>query len=156
MQTFTTCNFLPTLIGDQLVLYYGYAHRSIKWWKRVFFHLIDLALVNSHILYNACTGNKLTQLDFCIAVARDLLDGYTRSTRRHHGSDPQLPLRLTERSFPEPVPNNGRPDCKVCSDRKAGQRHQTSFRCKLCKTPLCLYPCFEKYHTLLHYKVKYN
>ena len=39
--------------ADQLVLNYGYAHRAMKWWKRVFFYKIDLAMVNAHILYNA-------------------------------------------------------------------------------------------------------
>ena len=28
--------------SDQLVLYYGYSHRSQKWWKRVSFRLLDL------------------------------------------------------------------------------------------------------------------
>ncbi len=37
-------------MSDQFVLYYGYAHRNNKWWKRVFFHLLDLCIVNAHIL----------------------------------------------------------------------------------------------------------
>ena len=48
-----------------------------------------------------------------------------------------------------------RPDCRVCSDRKAGERHQTKYRCKGCKTPLCPYPCMERFHTLKNYKIKY-
>ena len=56
--------------GDQLVLYYGFSHRSIKWWKRVFFHMLDLALVNSSILYKAVTSSKITQLQFRLAVAK--------------------------------------------------------------------------------------
>ena len=47
-----------------MVLYYGFAHRSIKWWKRVFFHLLDMAIVNAHILYNASSEAKMTQLEF--------------------------------------------------------------------------------------------
>ena len=39
--------------SDQLVMYYGYAHRQTKWWKRVLFHLVDLSLVNASILYNS-------------------------------------------------------------------------------------------------------
>ena len=44
--------------SDQQVLYYGFAHRSVKWWKRVFYHLVDLCLVNALILHNSVTGNK--------------------------------------------------------------------------------------------------
>ena len=36
---------------DQLTSYYGFSHRSKKWWKRGFFHLIEMAIVNAHILY---------------------------------------------------------------------------------------------------------
>ena len=47
---------------DQSDLYYGHSHRTVKWWKRVFFHLIHLTLVNAHILYNE-VANKLTHTD---------------------------------------------------------------------------------------------
>ena len=143
------------MLGDQLVIYYGFSHRSVKWWKRCFFHLLDLSLVNSHILYKAVTSSRITQLDFRLSVAKSLLEGLERPRQRHHEPSPQLPVRLTERAFPEPIPGGKRADCKVCSVRVAGQRHQTAYRCKLCHTPLCMYPCFERYHTLKAYKVKY-
>ena len=151
------CTYIDTchqyfVSADQMVLYYGFAHRSVKWWKRVFFHFIDMAIVNAHILYNASSDTKLTQLEFRRAVAEGLLSGYELAKVRHRAQDSNLPLRLKERAFPEPIPGNGRPDCHVCSDRVGGRRHQTQYRCKLCKTPLCLYSCFEKYHTLVNYK----
>ena len=37
--------------GDQLLSYYGFNHRTIKWWKIAFFHLVDVTIVNSYILY---------------------------------------------------------------------------------------------------------
>ena len=88
--------------ADQLVLYYGYAHRSVNWWKRIFFHMVDLALVNAHILHTATQETKLTQLDFRVAVAEGLLHRHERISQKHYTA-PQmsLPLRLTERPFPE-------------------------------------------------------
>ena len=142
-------------VGDQMIMYYGFSHRSVKWWKRVFFHLLDVALVNGYILYKAATESKKTQLQFRLSVAMSLIEGLQRPRHRHHSGAPELPLRLTERAFPEPIPDEKRADCKVCSVRGAGQRHQTRYRCKLCHTPLCLYPCFERYHTLKDYKIKY-
>ena len=35
--------------SDQILLYYGFAHRSTKWWKWAFYHLVDLTLVNAQI-----------------------------------------------------------------------------------------------------------
>ncbi len=37
--------------SDQLLSYYGFSHRTVKWWRRVFFHLFDMAIVNAYILY---------------------------------------------------------------------------------------------------------
>ena len=138
---------ISLMLGDQLVLYYGFFHRSVKWWNRCFFHLLDLSLVNSHILYKAATSSRMTQLDFRLSIAKSLLEGLECPCQHHHEPSPQLPVRLTERAFPEPIPGGKRADCKVCSVRAAGQRLQTLYRCKLCHTPLCMYPCFERYHT---------
>ena len=44
--------------GDQLLSYYGFAHRTRKWWRRVFFFLLDTAVVNSYILYTEEHPNK--------------------------------------------------------------------------------------------------
>ena len=114
----------------------------------MFFYLLDLAVVNSHLLFRSVTGSRMSQLDFRLAGAKSLTEGRSAGSR-------ELPVRLTERSFPESVPEGKRPDCVVCSNRGVGQRHQTECRCKVYHTPLCLYPCFERYHTLKDYKVKY-
>ena len=140
-----------------MVLYYGFSHRSGKWWKRVFFHLLDLSLVNAHLLYVESGQKKLSQLQFRQEVSKSLLDGYARQQARKIPRAPDTPLRLTEtRPFLEPTPTGTRPDCRVCSNRGKRERHQTAYRCKGCKAPLCPYPCMERYHTLKDYKMKYN
>jgi hypothetical protein len=37
--------------SDQMLYFYSFL-RKTKWWKKHFFHLFDLAMVNSHILHN--------------------------------------------------------------------------------------------------------
>ena len=82
-------------ISDQLVRYYGYPHRlhnnniiinnhnnfnlhrSIKWWKRLFYHLLDLSIVNANILYNEVSIKQMTQLDFRVAIISSLLKNHT-------------------------------------------------------------------------------
>ena len=36
---------------DQLISYYSFLHKSIKWWRKVFFWILEVAAVNSYILY---------------------------------------------------------------------------------------------------------
>ena len=38
--------------SDQLLQYYSFRRKTVKWWKKVFFHLYNLAFVNSQKLYN--------------------------------------------------------------------------------------------------------
>ena len=35
--------------SDQLLSYYGFSHRTVKWWRRAMFHLLDMAVVNAYI-----------------------------------------------------------------------------------------------------------
>ena len=37
-------------LNDQMMNYYPFERKSIKWWKKTFFHIFRIALVNSHIL----------------------------------------------------------------------------------------------------------
>ena len=44
--------------SDQLLSYYGFSHRTVKWWRRAFFHLLDLSVVNAYILYRQSQPGK--------------------------------------------------------------------------------------------------
>ena len=37
--------------SDQFLSCYTFHHRTVKWWKRAAFHLINLACVNASIIY---------------------------------------------------------------------------------------------------------
>ena len=139
--------------GDQLVTYYGFSHRTTKWYKRVFLHLFEVSLVNAYILY--CTllppKQRLSHLDFRISVASYLLRTFASPSTRHVHPTDDNPLRLTGRHFLGQYEKGCR-DCKVCSTRKLGKRKQTKFYCKQCNLAMCPCPCFEHYHTLVNYK----
>ena len=36
---------------DQFINYYAIGRKSMKWWRKVFFRLVELAIVNSTVLY---------------------------------------------------------------------------------------------------------
>ena len=49
-------------------------HRcTIKWMKELFFHLLDLAILNSYILRSSCGGKKISHTDFRFTLVRNLL-----------------------------------------------------------------------------------
>ena len=43
---------------DQLCCYYLFDHRTWKWWRRLFFHLFNTAIVNAYILYTESTQSS--------------------------------------------------------------------------------------------------
>ena len=147
--------------GDQLASYYGFYHRSMKWWRRAFFHLIDVAIVNAYILYclqKEKEGSKiLSHKQFRVELTQELLleaglkpEEFNFPAETSHQE--LTIIRLTERHFittniEQP---NGRPkqrDCVVCSERKGKGRKTTTYMCKQCTLPMCVVPCFELYHT---------
>jgi hypothetical protein len=36
----------------QILPYYSFERKTIKWWKKLFFHLFNLVVVSAHILHN--------------------------------------------------------------------------------------------------------
>ena len=144
--------------GDQLLSYYGFPHRTVKWWRRAFFFLFDAAIVNSYIMY--CITKKgqrhLSHEQFRIALAKELLSSALHSpSQAAHGPrhQPLQPLaRLSERHFPAHIEKSAsghqlQKNCAVCSNKKGRGRKTTTYKCKQCDLPMCIVPCFELHHT---------
>ena len=146
--------------SDQLLPYYGFSHRTVKWWRRALFHLIDLAVVNSYIMYSEMhhTSRRLTHEQFRIELAKglllsaavDLTDDMPRTSGLAARSLPPA-ARLTERHFPTRLADSEshkrQSNCIVCSGKKGRGRKTTTYMCKQCHLPMCVVPCFELYHT---------
>ena len=64
--------------NDKLLVYFAAGRKTIKWWKRVFWRLIDIALVDCHLLYKLKPGNesvsqKQFRLELCHSLVQPLL-----------------------------------------------------------------------------------
>jgi maltodextrin utilization protein YvdJ len=56
-----------------MLSYYTFARKTVKWWKKLFFHLFDLAAVNAHILHNKSSKKKMSLQIFYDKVTEGLL-----------------------------------------------------------------------------------
>lgn len=127
--------------------------KTVKWYKKVFFHLIDMSLLNAQSVYKMKTGKNVSIADFQLLLVREILEKYhidppRPSTKRT--ADQDSPLRLIGRHFMSHLKkdtNNkqSRKRCVVCSKKKI--RRETTYVCEPCDVPLCAIPCFEYYHT---------
>lgn len=147
--------------ADMLLALYRTHLKSRKWYKRIIFHLLDLCIVNSWLLYRASREDCQMQLAFFkLSVAKGLIFSH---------KPPQTPLPLYNRN------QNivSQPDRSVSDDVKydrfdhfpkkmtvafaqrckfAGCKRKTKFMCRKCSVYLCVDSkdgdenCFFLYH----------
>ncbi|KAK9680994.1 DDE Tnp 1-like zinc-ribbon [Popillia japonica] len=134
--------------------------RGKKYYKKIFFHLLDLAVFNSFVLYQK-NGGRMSNLDYRTELVEQMIRKYHSSTiPKKRGRPNQIgALRLTERHFPDFVPSTEKKSvryrrCAVCSQKRVrGKkiRKETRYWCSECKVALCVVSCFKRYHTKLDF-----
>ena len=165
--------------NDQLLKYSHFSKRTIKWWKKVFFRMLNVCMVNSFILWKEYmkkkgVASKNSQTEFRIDVITKLVGDALVNANEVNNSFTGEFDRLTGRHFMKriPVPPDSKSGkvfrtCKVCSiaerefdhRRKLPKRkrtgHETRYECSSCNVALCVDICFELFHTQKNYIDKY-
>ena len=110
---------------DQLVSYYSFPHKSLKWWRKVFFWLVEVAVVNSYVIYKEQKLKHNERPITHLAYQRSLIDMLTkpvRSTLRCQVGPRVPPTEKRLQDKPHFLKKDEkRTECIVCSDRKEGQ-----------------------------------
>lgn len=136
---------------DQRMSYHQFARKSVRWWRKVFFWMMEVAVVNAYILYTQHTNDrrkmahKQFRRELVLALCQPQRDN---TTQRHLSIRDHTLERLRGQHFPET--GSARRGCRVCSSRKpGGVRHLTTAFCSTCSDNphLCIGDCFRKYHT---------
>lgn len=131
--------------------------RGKKYYKKIFFHLLDFALWNSFILYQK-TGGRKSALDYRMDLVKQMLEKYLEGPVKVTGRPSIIPppMRLSARHFPDFIPPTERKanptrQCVICcrkrDERGKRVRKETRYQCPDCDVPLCVVPCFKTYHT---------
>jgi Transposase IS4 len=145
--------------ANQMAASYNFARKSLKWWRKMFFWSLELAVINSYILFNITQERtqmpKASHLDYRRALITQLV-GTVRHTAKRRGrpSTSDRAERLDAKTHFLGLAEKQR-DCAVCSNRKVkGGRHLSLYFCKTCTAKPALHPvdCFEAYHSREDYK----
>lgn len=143
---------------DHYISSYPFIRKSIKWWRKIFFWLVETAIVNAFILYNSnkTPRQKVSQRKFRKQLVKQLVGEVRNVNKRRRPNDLVDEQRLDGKlHLMYPLEGKKAKDCTVCSDRSAGGvRKRTIFICKTClpNPGLCPGLCFEKYHTQQNFK----
>ena len=143
--------------NDMLLSSVECVRKTLRWYLKLFNHMLDMSVMNAYHLYVYKTGKKVPLLDFSKDLIRQMIAKYWVDVQGVGRVGVRV-SRLTARHFPSPIPplpNTARPRrrCHVCShtQQRLRSRQTTYFMCIECGVPLCVHPCFGEYHTLRHF-----
>ncbi|XP_063932857.1 piggyBac transposable element-derived protein 4-like isoform X2 [Zophobas morio] len=130
---------------DQMLAYNACDRKTIRWYKKLGLHTLQILLLNAWYLYNKYSGLRANFYDFRLNIIENLVGG-TKQEKPKKAVPEGVHLPA---SLPKAEATKGRvqrKDCKVCYQNKI--RKQTNFYCPKCKDKpgLCLEPCFRIFH----------
>ncbi|XP_008403127.1 piggyBac transposable element-derived protein 4-like [Poecilia reticulata] len=136
-------------LSDALIQYYTVRSKTMKWYKTFFYHFIDIAVVNSFILFKMLMREKgqplLGQKKFRELLLEELV-GEAKALVQ--ASSPKAgPPKMCMPSHYGYVGVDLRRTCVYC--KKAGQLRKTSVYCIKCDVALCCLSsrnCFRDFH----------
>ena len=159
--------------SDQLISYYSFLQKSIKWWKKLFFHLLNMLLLNAHILNSKYGCKKLEHQGYMEYVANYWITegsvncSLKRPSIQCHSAqndtqgtvsmpmDLHLPQLIPRTDWSKRKPSRPFFACNGSwSDILAKRipKRCTGILWGTCKKPLCITTCFEIFHTDENYK----
>ena len=153
--------------ADMLKSLYEIDRKSKKWWHRIFWHFLDVAVTNAFIIYKEKCNNDFLLNTYRLAIVNALI-GYKMPNKKGRKS---LPSTFTghkvnisnEKRFslqphlPITKPSK-RSRCIFCSNKTNDKR--SIWYCNTCNVALCLNVernCFFEFHKvkLYYYIITY-
>ncbi|CAB3242136.1 unnamed protein product [Arctia plantaginis] len=132
---------------------YPTGRKSRKFWMRLFFFMLDAAVINAYILFLSKHAQRdSAHREFRLRLARELIGSFTCKKQRpiifknkkggNFGVPDEIRLQSVGIHFPEAQQTYKR--CKFCSTRKETKR--SNIKCSFCGVSLCVKGCFKKFH----------
>lgn len=137
---------------EHLVQYFSTHYESVRWYRSVFYHWLDIAARNSFILHKELCREKqeepMTLRAFLEELTAQLCSIMITSpaARAEHG---HIPVVISDQTESSKKASYGRKTCILC--RQTRKVHlSTPWKCKECNLALCLIPdrnCFDAWHS---------
>ena len=152
--------------SDQLLSNYDILRKTTKYWKTLFFHFIDIAIINSYILFQEWRkrhpdiealqrSKRYDPRSFREELSRQL-GGIQDSDKvplfRPPAPVAEIPVNV---SYHLPEDTHDRRDCKVCARTLKKNAYKSFVKCTTCNVHLCLNKnrnCYKIFHTADIYK----
>lgn len=131
--------------SDQMLAYYSTPRKTVRWYRKIFFHLIDLCIWNACYIYNFHQNKKIRLLNFREQVIMKLIsqsanlqvEDEVETKGKFHFLEPNPPTEKEKCTMKR---------CRQCTKTKVHKK--TRYFCPICpdKPGLCVHPCFKNWH----------
>ena len=143
--------------ADQRKESYSLDRKSKRFWHRIFFNFLNIALSNSFVLFKNRNNSNMTYLSFLSSITTALID--TEKVNRRTSSSIYINKKnkkLSGRKLQFDMPNKNEPHltifgaqrrCAFCSTDNNNNR--SHYHCSHCNRAFCITStrnCFYKYH----------
>ena len=128
--------------SDHYCTSYSFMQKTLKWWRKMFFWLVEVSIVNSFVLYKKVNHTTTLQhLTYRQKLVEQLVGDIrnNRSEQRGRPSSLDCEERLNKQSYFITKAARGlNKDCMVCSTPQS--RKTTLFSCETCTRKPGLHP----------------
>ena len=101
--------------NDQLLKYSAFSRRTIKWWRKVIFRILNLSIVNAYIMFlewQKAKGIKYkgTETNFRVKLIQCMIENTDQlqpPAQRRLSTNALTHQRLSGRHFIQKIPNSG-------------------------------------------------
>uniref|UniRef100_A0A3P9AJZ6 PiggyBac transposable element-derived protein domain-containing protein n=1 Tax=Esox lucius TaxID=8010 RepID=A0A3P9AJZ6_ESOLU len=127
-------------------------HKTKRWYRTVFFHLVDLAVANSYAMHKElCQAQQTDPMTYKMFIERLVAElcgttGRTPPALRRSG---HMPVPFSVPVDPARKATAGRQRCRKC--RNDGIKNLSPWKCDECNVALCLIVdrnCFQLWHNM--------
>ncbi|XP_062284308.1 piggyBac transposable element-derived protein 4-like [Scomber scombrus] len=136
-------------LSDAMIQYYSVRGKTMKWYKTFFYHFMDIAVVNSYILFKLLAIERgetpMRHKRFREVLMREMVDE-AQAAVAAAAPRPTLSTTCMPMYFGQTATDQRRV-CVVCKDQ--GRKVKTPVYCSKCDVALCFTSsrnCFKDYH----------
>ena len=136
--------------SDMQMSFSDTTRRSMKWYKKLFFRLLDLTIYNAYILFKYSHQEDLQLSTFRMQLIKEICTKFGHDSTPRGQQSKNSHCKLVERHFISSVQGKHKMRrCHVCShtSKRPKKRTRTHYECKQCNVGLCVELCFQNFHT---------
>ena len=130
-------------VVDQMLLHYATHTASRRWPFAAWINILDIASLNSWVIYKKATGEKISRRDVFLDLFESLRIKYVaeRALLRPDPISNNLPSSKRRKGAVKECVNTTKTVCHICKLHTCGKCVQASYKVTQCKT------CFERVRT---------